>query len=731
MTFQPHPILVALLQLTCAAASAQVVEQRPAPSSPEQPQTIVITATKSAQPLAQTANSVTVLDASAVEARRIRTLEDLPAAVPNLQLNNSLGAGTLGYLTIRGLGNGPGSWDPAATILIDDVPFNDFFGYTASLIDVQRIEVLRGPQGTLYGGFAEAGVIDIRSRLPGLSFGGFGALELSSRATARGSMSLSAPLAGKTFRLGLAALAEQGNGPIRNVATGENPRHRAEGVRLQAVIEPNASLEALVTLSEQRLKDKDGVQYLPLDRSRYNQVIAPSGLSTGAFELANDFAGERRGDTSSQSLRLTWKGPGVDVIGVAANRTFKGPFAFDFDFTPIAAPNTPGMLGQIVSDSAYNTTNRYVELRAQSAGAGKGSGAAGLRWVLGASRSEQSVQVLSDGVWPNGNAAFGIPAGGRFGFNDATGEGSNQALFGQARLRVLGDQLGLTAGLRREQADRSGVNRAVAFGTPAFEASSSTSRTLPKLGMDWRVDHHTTLYANWATGWRPGGVNLYANTSTFGGRTADPLTYGTQRTRTVEAGVNLRRADLGLELSAALFDTGVKDYQETVLTGTGTAYLANVPSVKIRGAEAELRWRVLPSVTVNAGIGLARARYDNYFFGSNLLGGKQLANRPDWNAQLGATWQQGPWSLGADLTGRAAFQSAYQSDGSTTRVPGHWAANVSTGYRSGAWTFTGSVQNLANKEYFLNSNYVVAGFQVPVGMTGAPRTVNLKARYDF
>ncbi len=429
------PLVVALAHGFPVLALAQPL---PAPDvTPPGPmlQTVVITATKSAQPLAQTANSVTVLDGPAVEARGIRTLEDLPAAVPNLRLDNALGAGTLGYLTIRGLGNGPGSWDPAATVFIDDVPFNDFFGYTAGLIDVDRIEVLRGPQGTLYGGFAEAGAVDIRSRLPGLAFAGFGALEVSSRATLRGSVSLSAPLAGRAFRLGVAALAEQGDGPIRNVATGDSPRHRASGVRLQAVIEPAEALQALVTISEQRLKDQDGVQYLPLDRNRYNQVIAPSGLTTGPFELANDDVGERRGDTSSQSLRLTWKGVGFDVIGVAANRRFKGPYAFDFDFTPIAAPATPGLLGQLISDSAYNTTNRYAELRAQSAAT------TGLRWVVGASRSEQSVQVLSDGVWPGGNAAFGIPAGGRFGFNDATGTGRNQALFGQATLRFLGDRL--------------------------------------------------------------------------------------------------------------------------------------------------------------------------------------------------------------------------------------------------------------------------------------------------
>ena len=724
MRFPCKPLVLALAHCFPVMVIAQSATPAEPDTAAQATETVVISASKRQQPLTQTANSVTVLGGQAVEARRIRTLEDLPAAVPNLQLENSLGAGTLGYLSIRGLGNGPGSWDPAATIFVDDVPYNDFFGYTASLMDVERIEVLRGPQGTLYGGFAEAGVIDVRSRLPGMSVTGFGALELSSRATVRGSMSLSAPLAGRALRLGIAALAEQGHGPIRNVVTGDNPQHRAEGVRVQAVMEPLPELEALLTVSEQRLKDGDGVQYLPLDRQRYNQVIAPSGLSTSKFELANDHVGERRGDTSAQSLRVTWKAAGFDVIGIAAHRSFDGPYAFDFDYTPIPAPNTPGFLGQVVSDSAYKTQNNYLELRAQS------TAASSLSWVAGATRSQQSVEVLSDGVFPAGFGAF-VPPGGRVGFNDATGEGRNQALFGQATLRLMGEQLGLTAGLRREHAERSGVNREVLFGTPAFEASLSTAKTLPKLGLDWRFDAQTTVYANWASGWRSGGVNLYANTSTFGGRSPDPLTYAAQSTRTLEAGLHLRRADLGLSLSAAVFDTAVKDYQETVLTGTGTAYLANVPSVKIRGAEVEARWRALPSLTLNTGLGVAHARYDDYFFGDNLLGGKQLANRPDWNAQLGLVWQSGPWSLGADVSGRAGFQSAYQSDGSTTRVPGYWIGNLAATYRTGPWTLSSYIQNVGNKEYFLNSNYVVAGFQVPVGMTGAPRTLGAKVRYDF
>jgi len=685
---------------------------------------VVVTATKAPQTLEQTAASVSVLNAADVASRGIRTLEDLPATVPNLRMSNALGAGTLGTLVLRGLGNGPGSWDPAATIYVDDVPFNDFFGYAASLFDVDRIEVLRGPQGTLYGGFAEAGVIDIRSRLPGDTLRGFGELEAGTRGLFRSTFSLSGPVLGRTLRLGIAGTAETADSPIRNVVTGDRPDQRSGALRVQAVFAPTPAFEALLTVFEQRLRHEDGTQYLPLDRQRYNSVIAPSGFSTGRFELANDFTGYREADTSSQSLRATWRAPAFDVVAIAARRTFKGPYVFDFDYTPLAAPGTPGFGVPVVSDSAYETQNRYLELRAQSADRDD------LRWVVGVSRSEQQVDVLSDGVFPAGFGAFVAP-GGRAGFNDATGSGSNDALFGQATLRLLDARLGLTAGLRREQADRAGTNRDVLFGTPAFSTEVSGARTLPKLAVDWRFDALTTAYASIASGWRPGGVNLYANTSPFGGRQPDPLTYGAQRTRTLEAGINLRRPAARLEWSAAVFDTSVEDYQETVLTGTGTAYLANVPSVRIRGLESELRWRIVPALSINAGAGLARARYEDYAFAGNLLGGQPLANRPDWNGWLGARWTQSAWTFGADVFAAASYRSAYQVDGSSTRVPGHAIANVSASYRLGAWTLTGLVENLADKEYFLNSQYVVAGFQVPVGVIGRPRTVSLRARYDF
>jgi iron complex outermembrane receptor protein len=558
-------------------------------------ETIVVSSTKVVQPFEQLTSSVSVQDAKTIEAKGIRNLEDLSKYVANFSQNSTLGAGSLGFLTIRGLGNSPGSWDPSASIYVDDVPYNDFFGYTQSLFGVERIEVLRGPQGTLYGGFAEAGVVDIRSRLPGRKFSGSIAFDASNPKSIRTVVSIAGPVTGADgpqLRLGLSLLDERGESPIRNVVSGKRADHKADAFRLTAVAELTGNVDATVTIMEHRLRDKDGVQYLPLDRSLYNRVIAPSGFSTGRFELANDYAGERSADTKAQSMRLRWRGDAVDVVGVLAHRTFDGPYKLDFDYTPLRAPATPGFGVPFISDSLYRTTNDHVELRLQRAAAASGS----FNWIVGVSRMEQDVTLVSDGVFPQGFGAF-VPAGGRAGFNDATSDGRNSSVFGQITQRFLDDALGATFGIRRETSQRNGESRPALFGTPAFRGSVSDSRRLPKLSVDYRVDATMTAYATFATGWRPGGVNLYADTSLLGfagPRTPDPITYRQQRTTTAEVGFNLRSKENQLQLSAAVFQTKVRDYQETVVTGTGTAFLANAAEVKIPGAEFELTWRATP-----------------------------------------------------------------------------------------------------------------------------------------
>ena len=190
-------ILLTPIALVASMLVSGVYAQQAATFEP-----VIIKATKVDEPLLGTPNSVTVFNAEQVENNQIRTVEDLSKFTPNLKLDSAYGAGTRGFLSIRGIGNSPGSIDPSASIYVDDVPYHDFMTYAQPLFDVKQIEVLKGPQGTLYGGFAQAGVIDIRSNLPGKEVKKSASFDLYTPQNARTTVSLSGPV-NDVFSLGL------------------------------------------------------------------------------------------------------------------------------------------------------------------------------------------------------------------------------------------------------------------------------------------------------------------------------------------------------------------------------------------------------------------------------------------------------------------------------------------------------------------------------------------------
>lgn len=712
MTFNSHeikrscnvltPIAIAVL---ASLASSQAIAQQAATLEP-----VVVTATKIDEPLLGTPNSVTVFNKDQVEDNRIRSVEDLARFTPNLKLDSGYGAGSRGFLSIRGVGNTPGSMDPSASIYVDDVPYHDFMTYAQPLFDVKQVEVLKGSQGTLYGGFAQAGVIDIRSVLPGKETKRSVSLDVYSPKNTRATASLSGPV-NDVLSVGLSVLDERGESFIKNVTLGKKSEREQNAVRLQGVLKPDADTEAVLTVSHHRQRNDGGSDYQPVNRSTYNTA---TGVNTGKFEIANNIEGYQNLDTDAQSLRLKKRASGLEYTVVAANRETKSNSLVDFNYTPTDS-------GLYASSSVDKITNQYFETRARLLPAG--SGAADI--TVGYSWMKQKYDV--------NNVASTSNFGGFTGTYDLIkANGLNNSVFANGRFPFNKNGLSVIGGIRYEKAERFGQNGPSDFRSapqaPFFwdgivqPTTVESSQTTWKLGVSNILSNGADLYTHVATGWRPAAVNYYAEGP-------NPRTVEKEKSITYEAGY--RRITDSQYFSAAVFLTKVNDYQETKYgTNPGSGYLANVAKVEIPGFEIEAKQAVTKATSVYGGLGYTHARFDNYSE-FPALEGKPLGNRPDWNLHVGSEYKTGRMTYAATVVATDSFYSAYTTAGATTKVDGHLVGNLRATYKEKDYSLTAFVDNVANKEYFLNAGYYNYGASQPRGQVGLPRTVGVKLRMDF
>jgi outer membrane receptor protein involved in Fe transport len=511
-------------------------------------------------------------------------------------------------------------------------------------------------------------------------------------------------------------LDERGESFIKNVTLGKNSDRAQNAIRLQGVLRPDAETEAVFTVMHHRQRNDGGSDYMPVSRATYNTL---AGVNTGKFEIANNIEGYQNLDTDAQSLRLKKLASGVEYTVVAANRETKSNSLVDFNYTPTAD------VGLYASSSRDKITNQYLESRARFLPNNLNK----LDFTIGVSYMKQSYDVHNIA---SRNSMFFTEYNGTGTFDLIKASGDNKSIFANASLPLNDSGMKLLGGLRQEWANRTGQNDPSFFSGSPLKASDVAKTSIASRQLTWKfgvsdlLENGADLYAHVASGWRPSAVNYYASNASA------PRTVDKEKSITYEAGY--RQATDSQYFAAAVFMTRVNDYQETKYGGTtGTAWLANVAKVEIPGFEIEGRQAVNKALTVFGGLGYTRARYDRYAEFRNLEG-KALGNRPDWNLHVGGAYKVGPMTYTATVVGTSSFYSAYTESGETTKIDGHLIGNLRATYQVKNYSISAYVNNIADKEYFLNAgyyNYFDAVGAQPRGQVGAPRTFGITLKADF
>jgi len=623
--------LLAGTAIVLLAPLRALAQDPPPPVEAHQIDDVIVTAGKRAERLFETPQSVTALDAETLSRGDATQFRDFATLVPALSFT-SAGVGQT-QVSLRGVTAGI-DIGPTVGIYVDEVPYGSSTAFSnasslaldVGLFDVDRIEVLRGPQGTLYGAGAMGGVIKYVSRAPGLGEEGY-MLRSGVSTTDGGGVSynaagaVNAPLS-DTVALRASGFYVRDGGFIDNVALGREDvdQSRVYGGRLDLLVQPTDSLTVRL--------------------SAFAQEIGRDGSPAADFALTGEpVDGEHeqrrlRDEPFDQSFSLVSATVDYDFAG-ARLTSVSSYQTVDTDFRQDAsAVYVPVLAGFGLNFSAVAVDqSRRVEKFTQEVRLAS-TGDRTVNWLVGAyytderSGNGQHVVAYDPGgaVSPINLATVAIPS--RY---------QEIAAFGNLTVQ-LNDALDITGGLRYARNDQSFEQDASGLligPTPRSEASDDVVTYL--LNARYRFGPRAMAYGRFATGYRPGGPNYVINDPITGLPLADD-TFGSDSLESYELGYKAETAARDFSIDAAAYHIDWSDIQVTTAAG-GVAVIANAGSAVVDGAEVTVTARPAVGLTLTGAFAWQDARLDE---NAPLLGaakGDPLPNVPEFTAALTADYE--------------------------------------------------------------------------------------------
>ena len=724
-----------------AATSAASDDKTPAAGKEKGPavlEKVTVTARRREETLQDVPVAVTAFTPEMLDELNIRDLGDLDAQVPNLTIYAARGNNTTVTAYIRGVGQSDPLWgvDPGVGIYLDDVYIARPQGGLLDVFDVGRVEVLRGPQGTLYGKNTVGGAIKYISRNLPTSTEGNVEVTAGSFGQADFKAAIGGEL-GKGVRMRIAAASLTRNGFGENINTHVDVSDKdTKAMRLTLGFFPEAD-NFDVKLALDHTIDSSGV--------RGAQMLAPNRFAPGTlplqdrYDVRSGMYPDNSTTMSGASLAATWRPNETwTVKSISAWRKSDTETSIDFDTLP-----------QQITDvhAGYHDKQISQEFQAAYDAGGKSRGVLGLYWFEG--EAGGLVQnIFLKGVIP------GFP--GLFGDTRGRVDTKSIAVYGDWSYAFT-DQLSLSGGMRwtREEKAADVLNRSYSNATYTtvtaiaadFEKSTTFTNLSPKVSLDYKLTDDVLLYGLFARGFKSGGYNIRAS--------ALPITqlpYNDEQVDSIEIGSKMSFLNQRMFLNLAYFDNKYKDIQLSVFTSCVVggvpifcADFTNAGKGSVRGLELEMQLRPNEYWFISGNLAKLDAKFDEYNFkGFNIANQQEFTNAPDFSGAVNVEYRQ-PVANGGELSFRVGY--SYQSDVvATTEVTVDPVTHVvvkpitQDGYgllgagviwkTGGAWTLSLQGSNLRDEKY-LTTGYVIPSTGVRTGFYGNPRQVSLSARYEF
>jgi outer membrane receptor protein involved in Fe transport len=680
-----------MLRSACAVAALSVAlgchdARAQSPSQSGDLGEVVVTAGLRPLPAAAVPASVTVLDAATLAGAGQQHFEDVIGLVPNLAWSG--GSSRPRYFQLRGIGEleqYEGAPNPSVGFLVDDIDFSGL-GMVATLYDLERVEVLRGPQSTRYGANALGGLVYARSRAPSSAFDASASAGAGNLATRTVGAMLTGPAAALDSTWRLAVQRHRSDGPNRNVhldrATSARDELTARGRWRYA---PSEAFTLDLAVLHARLDD--GYDAFAIDNSR---------------SMQSDRPGEDAQRATGASARAEWADLGggmLTLLATAAESDSTHAYDGDWGNPTLWAPYT------------YDFTYRAVrERRTRTLEARYAAGAAsGVEWLVGAYAQElrERIDEASGGVLagPADDPFYAVP----FVADDALVSryrARSYALFGQLDGN-LGAALRWSLGVRGERRDARYADERTSFGEPAGHAAFAPEDSMAggHASLTWTYAPERRAYVQLSRGYKAGGFNP------SGALPAARRLYGPETLWNAELGWKARYAGGRVHVEASAFEMRRADLQ--IRTGaqlvpgdpnTFVFYTGNAARGYNRGLEGSVRWLAHRRVELGASVGVLRTKYRDFAIDGVAVPDREQPHAPRWQAAVDATWRgDGGWYARADLTGTGGYY--FDVPPNDTRTGGHVLAHLRGGWEGPRWSASAYVRNLADRDYPVRGFY--------------------------
>jgi iron complex outermembrane receptor protein len=663
--------------------------------------TITVTAEKREEDIQRVPVSMNAFGNMDIEAAGMNSTSEMTRFVPNVFFKK---ATMENIIVIRGVSSVDASTVGPVGIYIDDVNYPLHFMHNINLFDVERVEVLRGPQGSLYGRNTEAGVLNIVTRKPDHELRGSVTGEFGYYDTSHGNipkwrtgMSLSGPVVKDKLFLGIGGQVEKSDGFMKNTRFDKEDAAKIDRNNLRGHLRwlPTDRLELSFMADYGQSDDKQGL---------YRVFTSESGLKDDKnTEMRGFYDSKLDQDSMGQVFKAKYDGDLFDILSITGRR--------EYEQASVLGTGV-GLMDYGDNKWDFDDTLLSQEIRISSK---KDNGS--LEWLLGFYGFKEDTDICF--------SKFGGMQD-----RDTEVEKKGAAVFAQATVPLFAG-FHLTLGGRYDRLNIEGSQRLKGEDWSGNDISSDYSKDLdyneflPKAVLSYDGSENYMVFLSAAKGYLEGGYN-YAQANDVGGFVFDP-----EYTWNYELGVKTNWLGNRLIANCSLYYITMDDKQVSEYTaGGGIAQINNAAEAHSKGIELELRARLSRGLDLFGSFGYIDAEIDDWNAGSSDFSGNEIPNTPEYTYNLGGQYRTvNGFFCRADLLGTGGMYGNVQND-SHVKLDAYELLNLRCGYESDHYDIVFWCKNVFDKEYYASAfDYGAPNEAIGVAQNGEPRSIGVSVTF--